>query len=173
MVQSNMVKMDFSRLLKTQRAASGLTQLELARLAGISVWHWARLERQGAIKNPKLTTVARVINALKFVTKVSDQDERDLLVAAGHSLTELPGLRQIEKELVADVSSPKRVVLPGTFDNLQTEFLSESSTRPALERLISMGLNPSELKRLDDVIASFIDFLATRASEPLTRPPTS
>ena len=74
----------FGQRLKQLRETSGMTQVELARRAGISIYHWARLEsgrashKGRAELRPKLPTVVKVIAALKSASYVPWEDVKAL-----------------------------------------------------------------------------------------------
>jgi transcriptional regulator with XRE-family HTH domain len=78
--------------IRRARLAAGLTQAELARLAGMTQPQIARLERPGA--NPRVKTLARVLRAVnaELVVKPAGPDPVDMTQISRH-LAMTPGER--------------------------------------------------------------------------------
>ena len=153
--------MTFGEVLKQLRDTSGLTQFELADRAGISRWHWSRME-QGKIQRPRLSTVVRALSALRAVTTVTDKNMRDLLEASGHHQVDPSRFPQLERRFVR--GARKRTRGQAMLANAENDSLSR--TQDTLQVLMQIELSPDELTRLDDSIADYIGYLIATYKNP-------
>ena len=80
--------MGFGTVLQELRHRTGRSQAELAGPAGLSVWHWSRLEQDDGPR-PRLDTVVRILVAVRRLVSLSDEETGCLLDAAGYGAVSL------------------------------------------------------------------------------------